>query len=125
MKKLLIAIALTVSLAGCATNPYTQIETKIAQVVTPDNYDTISAAYGAALAVAVGYRNLCERKVINKSCWKTIEKLQPYELKAYNAYIVLRDYVRKYPNADASNLIATARSLINAFTSQQTALGVK
>lgn len=129
MRKILI-VFLALQLTACAANQTLQsavdgFKSTVNTVVNPDNFDTISAAYGSALASAVTYRNLCERKVIDKSCWKTISLMQPYENKIYNAYKVLQKFVRNNPNADASQYISLTRDAINSFTSIQTQNGVK
>lgn len=127
MKKLFVAFILSLSLAGCGTleQDIQTIKTNVQKIATVDNYDTITALYGSTLAVAVSYRRLCASKAIHKSCWKTIEKLQPYEARAYNAYKILKDFVQTNPNMDASALIKLAKDTIMAFKDAQITNGLK
>lgn len=114
-------------LTGCAgtVDKFNSVVGSITSIATPDNFDTVEAAYGSAVAVAVGYRDLCQRKIIDKSCWKVIQILQPYEMKAYNAYSIAKNFVSNNPNSDASALIQNLKSSINLFKSVQLANGVK
>lgn len=120
-----IALILTAFLiTGCANSPFKDIETTLSKVVSGDTVDTIQLAYGSALAIAVSYRRTCEQKLINKSCWTIIAKLQPYEAKAYQSVISLRNFVRNNPQANAYSYIQLAKENISIFTSQQTLNGV-
>lgn len=125
--KLLAIGLLAFQLSACATvsNIADKVVGTVQTIVTPNNLDTVEAAYGSALAIAIGYRNLCERKVINKSCWNIIAKVQPYEAKAYNAVIVLRRFVMDNPTLDASSFYQIANDAISSFKSIQIQLGVK
>lgn len=134
MKKLVAILAVGLLLTGCAgfqqfvgtvEADAALVKSRIAQTFTPDNLDTIEDSYGAIMAVAVAYRNLCQSKVINKSCWITIAKIQPYQLKAQNAVVTLRKFIAANPNLDASSFIQIARASINAFNTYQTSLGVR
>lgn len=115
------------AVTGCTTlqQSYQAVQTTVQQAVTPDNFDTVTSLYGSTLAIAVSYRRLCAAKVIHKSCWNVIEKLQPYEAKTYAAYSELRRFVRSNPTVDASNLIRITRDTIIAFRDAQIANGVK
>lgn len=127
MKRILIIAAFAFNLSACASlDSVTQvIRTTVQTAISPNTFDTVEAGYGATLSAAGAYRSLCERKVINKSCWQIIALLQPYELKAYNAYTVLKNYVKNNPNGDASSLINLAMDTINTFKSVQIQNGVK
>lgn len=129
MKKFLIPILIVASLSitGCAgiQKATEAVRTTVQAVVNPDTFDTVTIAYGSALAVANGYYDLCERKVIHKQCWKVIETLQPYEDKAYRAYKVLQRFVKENPNLDASSFIKIAKDAITAFKDTQAIYGVK
>lgn len=130
MKKILFVAFLGLSLAGCAgtlqkiETTATTVKAKIVQAVTPQNADTVEAAYGSALAIAVGYRDLCKRKVINKKCWLVIAKMQPYENTAYNAIKAMRKFVTDNPNIDASSIVQVAWNAVQSFKQVQTANGV-
>jgi len=102
-----------------------RIRAGISRVVTTDNVNSLQASYGAALAIAVNYRRLCESKVINKSCWKVISIIQPYDNNAYNALVELRIFTKENPNLDNTSFIQLAKSAITAFKNVQVKNGVK
>lgn len=126
MKKIL-ALFLVLNLAACSTvsDKFNEIKTGISQVVTPDNFDTITVLYTGVSAIGDGYYSLCERKVINKSCWKIIAKVQPYENKAFDAYMALDEFVKNNPTSDATSLITLAKNAISALKNIQIQNGVK
>lgn len=129
MKKILI-IGLLLILPSCALLDKARqfednVSNTIQKVVTPDNFDTITLAYASVSATGDGFYSLCERKLIKKSCWKIIEYLQPYESKAYKAYMALGEFVKRNPNNDPTSLILLARSAINSLKNVQLQYGVK
>lgn len=130
MKKLIIIVATAFLVGGCTQlNSFNDtVKTGIQavkNVVTPDNFDNVTLAFYTAEGLGNSYRDACERKIINKSCWNVIERLQPYEDKAWNAYAVLKNFVKTNPNADASTYIKLARDAITALTTKQNQNGVK
>lgn len=122
MKKFLI-LALVLNLGACAQ--VQKFKDEIVATVTPTNINKVQDAYGAALALAVGYRDLCQRKVIDKSCWNVIAMLQPYENKAYNAVTAARNFVTANPNLDATSLLNAALSEISALRTAEANNGVQ
>lgn len=122
MKKILLVLALALSLPACTQ--LQNLETAVKTTITPDNLNTLEAAYGSALSVAVGYRNLCKNKIISKSCWTVIAMLQPYENKAYGSIVALRQFLKNNPTLDASTFISDAKTAIATFKSVQTLNGV-
>lgn len=131
MKKFLILITTAFVFSGCApqlqdlSNTVKAGVQAVKQVVTPDNFDNVTLAFYSVEALGNSYRDACERKIINKSCWNVIERLQPYELKAYNSYMVLKRFVKSNPNGDASTFIRLARDAITLLTNKQNENGIK
>lgn len=127
MKKLLIAIALSLSLAACGTmgDGFQKVETTLQNTFTSDNYDTVTALYGSTLTALVTYRRLCIKKLVDVNCKANIVALQPYEAKAYNAYTTLRDFIKQNPTMDATALISLTKTVLISLANKQAELGVK
>lgn len=133
MKRILIVL-LALSLSGCAqfqsfeanvASGIQAVKATVGKALTPDNFDSITLAYYAIEAAGNAYRDTCERKLIAKTCWTIIRQLQPYENKAYNSYLVLKDFVKSNPTLDASHYIQLARDAIDVLKSKQNENGVK
>lgn len=120
MKKLIISVILSLSLAGCVgglgsfKNP-----------LTPTTIDSLEDSYGAAIAVGVTYKRSCLARLIPKSCFGVVRKLQPYEDKAYNALSIAQRFTRESPTLNAVNVLMIADQAIKAFSSEQFINGVK
>ena len=125
MKKL-FALILALGLAGCATwnADVAKVKTAIVETITPDNFDSVTILMGTAESAGYSYRDLCERRIINKACWKTIATLQPYENRAYISYITLKKFVRANPTSDATTFIKAAKDAIVSLRNMQTSNGV-
>lgn len=126
MKKLLI-LGLLLILPSCTQFRAFEdgVKSFVSKVTKPDTFDDIRIAFNGVEASGVTYRDLCQRKIINKSCWNVITQLQPYEAKAYFTYKELRDFVKANPNADATTFITSAKAAIVSLKSFQTQFGVK
>lgn len=122
MKKFLIIALAAFSLVACAQ--LSDLKHNVDATLSLNNLDAIEASYGAALSVAVGYRRLCQQKAINKSCWKVIAMLQPYQAKAQAAVVTLRNYIKNNPTSDYSSLAQLAKDSIDIFRTQQQQSGV-
>lgn len=123
----LVIIALALNLTACAQLQQVTdgFKKTVSAVVSPDNFDTITIAYAGVSAAGNTYYSLCERKTINKSCWKIIAKLQPYEDQAFKSYMALNTFVKSNPSADASSFIQLARNAIDVLQGIQLQNGVK
>lgn len=116
MKKIVLSIVLALALTACASikNPFTP--TTLAQVET---------AYGAALSVAVGYRDACAQRLIPPDCRPIVKQIQMYGQKAQVAVVYARNFVRNNPTLDASTAIRVAQDAVNVLTVYETTSGVK
>lgn len=126
MKKILVSIIALSLLTGCAKlkEDWESVKSNVSSIVTPDNFDSVTIAMGTAESAGFSYRDLCERKIINKKCWAMIAMLQPYENKAYISYTTLKKFVKANPTADASTFIREARDAITSLRNMQTQNGV-
>lgn len=127
MKRLIIVLVAALTLGGCANiqNGFNEIKTAVHDTFTPDNFDSVTILMGTAESAGYSYKDLCERKIINKKCWIAIENLQPYENKAYLAYNALKKFVKSNPTADASTFIKEAKDAITSFRNLQKQNGMK
>jgi hypothetical protein len=114
--KTLLVTCFAVLLSACTT---------INNPLTPGRLATIESTYGAALSVAVGYRNACARKAIPPSCRPIVVQLQNAGRVAQTRVLALRQFVQQNPTLDATNLISAAQSAVQAFQDVQTVYGVQ
>lgn len=126
MKKILVSIVALSLLTSCTKlrEDWESVKSAAVSIVTPDNFDSVTIAMGTTESAGYSYRDLCERKIINKSCWKVIATLQPYENNAYISYTTLKKFVKANPTADASAFIKAARDAITSLRTMQTTNGV-
>lgn len=117
--KILLALFLALNLSACAA-----LKT-VNNPLTPNNITVVEDAYGAAIAVAVTYRRTCVARLIEKSCFNTLERLKPYEAKAWNALKIAQRFVKDNPTLDATSIINLAMQAIKAFQDEQFINGVK
>ena len=82
-------------------------------------------ADGAALAVAVGYRDACAARAIPSSCRPIVFRLQEVGRQAQASVLAARNFVRNYPTLSAANAINAAQDAVNFFKSTQSSLGVQ
>lgn len=131
MRKLLTIIALSLSLAGCAGANKSVFEggsSIVAPIRNPigqSELDKIRAAYGSALAIAVGYRDACAQRLIPASCRTAVRKMQPYGEKAQRAFVVARNFVANNPTISAVSVLQAAWDAVKDLQLVQNELGVK
>jgi len=116
MKRFLVAISLALALTACAS---------ISNPIKPNNLAQVESAYGAALSIAVGYRDACANRLIPPSCRPIVKQVQAYGAKAQAAVIYARSFVRNNPTLDASNAIAIAQDAVAVLQTYETNAGVK
>ena len=119
MKKILAGILIVFALSGCAALK------PINNPLTPNNISVVEDAYGAAIALGVTYRRTCIARLINKSCWLVMEKLKPYENKAYSALKIAQRFVKENPTLDATNVTNLALQAVKALQDELFLNGVK
>jgi hypothetical protein len=130
MRKLLLAVTLSLYVAGCATLPNGQKvflpTASVANPVTPMSLYDIKATYAIAQAGADAYiqryrdghrctktalesvTNLCSRRSI-------VLKMQMADSKAQVALGQVDTFIMNNPTLDASSAIAAAQLAVNAF----------
>lgn len=131
MKKILSIFILASALAGCAGSQKSILEggsSIIAPIQNPvgqSELDKIRAAYGSALAIAVGYRDACAQRLIPPSCRTAVRKMQPYGEKAQRAFVAARNFVANNPTISAVSVLQAAWDAVKDLQIVQSELGVK
>lgn len=118
MKKALLIAALAASLGGCVAD-------SVKNPVSGDTLTAVEDAYGVVLSSAVGYRKLCEKKIIPPSCRPVVLKLQAAAVKAQGAVIAARDFVKNNPEISPLSALLAARNAIADFKAVETKYEVK
>lgn len=130
MRKILIVLALSLSIAGCATLPNgTKVflpTASIANPATPESLYDIKATYGIAQVASITYidryrsgnrctktrteslTNLCSRRSV-------VLRLQRADAVAIDALAEATAFVTNNPTLDASDAIAAARKAVTIF----------
>lgn len=108
MKKVLLALVLSFALTACASipNPF-----------TAPTLAAVESSYGAALALAVNYRDACAQRLIPASCRTVVPVMQSYGARAQSAVLVARNFVKNNPTLDATSILSTAQDAIEMFKS--------
>lgn len=115
MKRLILSIVLTLALTACAA---------IKNPVDTPKLATVEASYGAALSIAVGYRDACAKRLIPPDCRPIVKQIQAYGIRAQNAIVYARSFVRKNPTLDATVAIRVAQDAVTALKDYQAKAGV-
>jgi len=117
MRKALIVAALAIGLGGCVNGQLVNPFASFTNPVSKDTLAKVESAYGAALSVAVGYRNACANKALPPSCRAIVVQIQNADKYAHAQILVARAFVKNNPTVDASAVLTTAKQAVDAFTS--------
>lgn len=121
IRRALIALALVGTLAGCATyNPFTSVQNPITQ----SRVDTLNATWGAALALANGYKKTCVQRLIPQTCRGIVQKMQAAVPIVQAKVVSARNFSAK-PTLSVVDLIGVAERAVDDFKTLQSNLGVK
>lgn len=122
MRKLLLAVALTVSLGGCAQlsavrDVITIGTTSITNPVTKERLYQLESAATIVFAGLNGWHDTCVRGLINTSCKDQINQVQVYTRQIPPYLAQLRAFVKNNDQVNAtvvfnniSNLISTVKA---------------
>lgn len=127
MRKLLIGIALSISLAGCAG---TMPSLNLSNNVSLNTSFGLANAYAIAQQQALAYKalplcltgtspsatNFCAKRSI-------VVRLQQADAKASAALVALDGFLKQFPTLDASNVIAAAQAAVSAYQTVTTTIG--
>ena len=115
MKKLLVVV-LALGLGGCVNGQLINPFSSFTNPVSKDTLAKVEAGYGAALSVAVAYRNACASKSLPPSCRAIVVQIQNADKYAHAQIVVARNFVKNNPTVDASAVLTTAKQAVDAFT---------
>ena len=116
MKRFIAVIVFALALTACAS---------INNPLSPTTMAQVETAYGAALSVAVGYRDACAQRLIPPACRPIVKQIQVYGQKAQAAVLYARSFVKNNPTVDASTAIRVAQDAVAVLTTYETTSGVK
>lgn len=107
MLRIVGSLLLVLWLAACAQyqNP-----------VSTNRLATAEAAYGIALSAANAYRDVCNKKIIErKTCAPVVEKLQALDRGVQVALDNLRRFQKEHPFIDAISFIIVIENAVSDF----------
>ena len=115
MKKFVSVLFFSLALASCATlqNP-----------LTKSRMDAIDASWGGALALANGYYDSCEKRLIPSRCRTVVSQMQRIAPTIENKILKARQFANN-PTISNIDLIEAASDAINDFKVYQMSNGVK
>jgi len=125
MRKIIIAITLSLSLAGCAElqaiSGGISLATKsITNPVTKDEEAQVELAIDAAVAVLRGYKRACIQGTADKMCRANIKAIQGYTRQMPPLIAQLRGFV---DNNDQLNAVVVYNQLVGLYTNFKNAAG--
>lgn len=123
MRKLAFVLAATLALGGCAQ--LQNFFSTVTNPITADNLVQAELAYGAVLAVAVGYRTSCVARTIPPSCRTVVPKLQAADQKVQGALVAAKNFIKNNPTISPATSISAVELAIADFQAVQATYGVK
>lgn len=126
MRKLFLAIVLSLSLAGCANvaRTFDALTTTIDNPVTPAMLYEVENGLTVAAAGLVTYRRLCIQQVIDATCRDNIRKLQPYTRQIKPLLASLRKFVRENDQVNARVVFGTLRQILTDLNLLRSQMGI-
>ena len=110
MKKVIIALALSISVSGCAA-----IFQRIGNPVTPAALYEGELVFDAALKTFNELRGLCVSRVLPPACRTYVKKGQGLIVNAAAADKAARNFVTANPTLDATNVVQAFTSIVTDF----------
>ncbi len=127
MKRIILVVALALSLGGCARLNESILQGGLSPTATIQNpagkkeLAVVEAAYGTALVIAVNYRRYCYRTAtptpVCKDRRKVVLAMQAADRNAHGAIVAARRFVRENPTLNAFSAIAAAKAAVADFQS--------
>lgn len=122
MKSLRLAAALCAALilAGCASGAFQSIPNPITQ----SRADTLTASWGATLALYVAYQDACAQRLIAPSCRTVVAKVR-LVLPIVQSQVKTAQSLAKQDTVNALDAVNAAIQAVDDFRGLITALGVR
>jgi hypothetical protein len=122
MRKILIALALSLSIGGCAQLQTLQniahfATATVSNPVTPEMEAQIELGFDAAVQILLTYRRACIAGTADVNCRQNIEIIQPYTRQAKPLIVKLRSFV---DNNDQVNAVVAYNQLVGLYGSLKT-----
>lgn len=134
MKKIVIALAMALALAGCATvqqavdsvgNAISVVTTSVANPVTRERLYEFENGMIVAFAGLNAYKAACVKGAIPSGCRATIRGLQAYTRQLPAQLTIVRGFVKNNDQVNAALAYATLQQMYAEFKASATANGVK
>lgn len=129
MRRIILAIMLSISLAGCAT--IQAVETafqlgtaSIANPVTKDRLNQVESAITLVFAGLEGWKRSCAQGLIPPDCKTQIGQVQVYTRQLPPFLALLRKYVKTNDQVNAAGVFNTIVDLVSTVKAQAAAGGV-
>lgn len=129
MRKILLALTLSVSVAGCAqmqaiTSGLSLATKSIVNPVTPADEAAVEIALGGAVALLKTYKKACVDGTADKNCKANIQQVQAYTTKIEPLITQLRKFVDENDQVDAAVVYNQLKDLYNTVQSTASQLGI-
>jgi len=123
MRKLLLALVLSTSLAGCADLQslgagISIVTASVANPVTPTREAQIEQAFDTAIAILNGYKRACIAGTADKNCRANIQAVQVYTRQMPPLIMQLRNFVDRN---DQVNAVVAYNQVLALYTNFKTA----
>lgn len=120
MKKIILALALAISLTGCAGMSKSLLEGGSSILASADNPITserlfqIEASFSTAASAALAYRRSCIRGALPRSCRDHVERIRPVAgLVRRTLLPQLRAFVRQNDQVNALRIFFEIKGLVD------------
>jgi type IV pilus biogenesis protein CpaD/CtpE len=125
MKRIILALTLSIALAGCAqleaiTGGISLATASVANPVTPTKEGEIELALNSAVQVLITYKRACLAGSADKNCRDNIRQIQAYTRQIKPMVAQLRGFV---DNNDQVNAVVVYNQLTTLYTNMKAAAG--
>jgi len=129
MRKVILALTLSLSLAGCAnlqaiTDGISLATKSIANPVTPADEAQVEVALGAAIDLLKAYKQACVQGTADVNCKANVRQIQAYTLQVKPLIAQLRSFVDNNDQINAAVVYNQLRSLYVNVKATASQLGI-
>ena len=129
MKRLLLALTLSLSLAGCGhfqaiTEGISLVTKSVANPVTPADEAQVEVALGAAIDLLRAYKQACVQGTADVNCKANIRQIQAYTIQVKPLIVQLRSFVDNNDQINAAVVYNELRALYVNVKATATQLGI-
>jgi len=129
MKRIILALTLSLSLAGCAnlqaiTDGISLVTKSVANPVTPADEAQIEVALGAAIDLLKAYKKACVQGTADVNCRTNVQQIQAYTLQVKPLISQLRSFVDNNDQINAAVVYNQLKSLYVNVKATASQLGI-